>query len=86
MLEAAVIGVPDAVRGQVARAYVVARGSDTSGGVSADAVVADIQAFMKRQLSQHEYPRQIEIVSELPKTPAGKVNRKVLRDRAAQSN
>ena len=86
VLEAAVIGVPDAVRGQVARAYVVARGSDTPGGASADAVVADIQAFMKRQLSQHEYPRQIEIVSELPKTPAGKVNRKVLRDRAAQSN
>ncbi len=38
---------------------------------------------MKTQLSQHEYPRQVEFVDELPKTPAGKVNRKVLRDRAA---
>ncbi len=79
VLEAAVIGVPDAMRGQVVRAYIVARG----GG---EAAVEDIQAFMKTQLSQHEYPRQIEFVSELPKTPAGKINRKVLRDRAAQAN
>ena len=77
VLEAAVIGVPDAMRGQVVRAYIVARGGD--------APVEDIQAFMKKQLSQHEYPRQIEFVTELPKTPAGKINRKVLRDRAAQS-
>jgi acetyl-CoA synthetase len=76
VLEAAVIGVPDSLRGQVVRAYIVARGG-------ADAPVADIQAFMKTTLSQHEYPRQIEFVSELPKTPAGKINRKVLRDRVA---
>ncbi|MFN0161588.1 MAG: acyl-CoA synthetase [Burkholderiales bacterium] len=76
VLEAAVIGVPDAMRGQVVRAYIVARsqGEDT---------VADIQAFMKQQLSQHEYPRQIEFVEALPKTPAGKINRKVLRDQVA---
>ena len=85
VLEAAVIGVPDAVRGQVARAYIVARSADAAQLPGA-ALIADIQTFMKRQLSQHEYPRQIEIASELPKTPAGKVNRKVLRDRAAQSN
>ncbi|MDB5802897.1 MAG: acsA 1 [Betaproteobacteria bacterium] len=76
VLEAAVVGAPDAVRGQVARAYIVTR-------ERGDAVIADIQAFMKKQLSQHEYPRQVEFVDELPKTPAGKVNRKVLRDRAA---
>jgi len=76
VLEAAVVGAPDPVRGQVARAYIVTR-------ERGDAVIADIQAFMKKQLSQHEYPRQVEFVDELPKTPAGKVNRKVLRDRAA---
>ena len=78
VLEAAVIGVPDAVRGQVARAYIVARENGS-------AVTAEIQSFIKQQLSQHEYPRQIEFVDALPKTPAGKVNRKVLRDLAAQT-
>jgi acetyl-CoA synthetase len=75
VLEAAVVAAPDAVRGQVARAYIVARDKGP-------AVIADIQAFMKKQLSQHEYPRQVEFVDDLPKTPAGKVNRKVLKDRA----
>ena len=42
-----------------------------------------VKAFMKTTLSQHEYPRVIEFVDELPKTPAGKVNRKALRDREA---
>ena len=92
VLEAAVIGVPDALRGQVVRAYIVARGQGAVPGPGAHgatnpqaALEADLQAFMKKQLSQHEYPRQIEFVAELPKTPAGKINRKVLRDQAAQS-
>ena len=38
----------------------------------------------RTRLAQHEYPRQVEFVPELPKTPAGKVNRKVLRERLAQ--
>jgi acetyl-CoA synthetase len=76
VLEAAVVGAPDAVRGQVAKAYIVAR-------QTSDEVVGDIQAFMKAQLSKHEYPRLVEFVGELPKTPAGKVNRKALRERKA---
>jgi acetyl-CoA synthetase len=71
--EAAVIGVPDAVRGQVVKAFVV-----TKGAVTAEA----IQDLVRTRLSQHEYPRLIEFVSDLPKTPAGKVNRKALRERA----
>ena len=38
---------------------------------------------MRERLSQHEYPRAIEIVDELPKTPAGKINRQALRERQA---
>lgn len=74
--EAAVVGVPDALRGQVAKAYIVPKKREGD-------VTADIQAFMKAQLSAHEYPRHVEFVDELPKTPAGKINRKALRDRPA---
>ncbi|MGQ0651250.1 MAG: AMP-binding enzyme, partial [Betaproteobacteria bacterium] len=74
VLEAAVVGAPDALRGQVAKAYIVARSPS-------DDVVTDIQSFMKAQLSKHEYPRLVEFVAELPKTPAGKVNRKALREK-----
>ena len=40
-----------------------------------------MQDFSKTRLSLHEYPREIEFVEDLPKTMAGKVNRKVLRDK-----
>jgi acetyl-CoA synthetase len=75
--EAAVIGVPDATRGQVAKAFIV------SGRVPSDAYVDELKQFTRDRLSQHEFPRHIAFVSELPKTPAGKVHRKALRDREA---
>jgi acetyl-CoA synthetase len=73
--EAAVIGVPDALRGQIVKAFIV---SPRAGD---GAFAAELQAFTRQRLSQHEYPRTVAFVAELPKTPAGKVNRKVLRDR-----
>jgi len=75
--EVAVIGVPDATRGQVVKAFVV---SDRAGS---DEFAEELKTFTRERLSQHEFPRHIEFVSELPKTPAGKVHRKVLRDREA---
>ena len=77
--EAAVIGVADSLRGQVARAYVV---------LNTDALAQTdvIKAYMKEKLSKHEYPREINFVKTLPKTPAGKVNRKALRDKAKSTN
>lgn len=72
--EAAAIGVPDELRGQVVKAFVI---SDRKGD---EDFTAEVQALVKSRLSQHEYPRHVAYVSELPKTPAGKINRKVLRD------
>jgi acetyl-CoA synthetase len=73
--EAGAIGVPDKLRGQVVKAFVVA---ERKGD---DAFAREIQDLVRSRLSQHEYPRLIEFVAELPKTPAGKVNRKILRTR-----
>jgi acetyl-CoA synthetase len=78
--EAAVIGVPDAIRGQAAKAFIVSERSPSEGYVD------ELTRFTRDRLSQHEFPRHIAFVSELPKTPAGKVNRKALRDREAAAN
>jgi acetyl-CoA synthetase len=75
--EAAVIGVADELRGHVVKAFVVsARAGD-------DAFARELQEFTRVRLSRHEYPRQVAFVADLPKTPAGKVNRKALREAAA---
>ena len=72
--EAAVIGVAYALRGQVVKAFVV---SNRAGD---EAFARELQELTRTRLSQHEYPRRVEFVAELPKTPAGKVNRKTLRE------
>lgn len=77
--EAAAIGVPDAVRGQVVKAFVVLKGAETPG------LVEEIQDLVRQNLSRHEYPRHVAFVPDLPKTPAGKVNRKILRDNEAKA-
>jgi acetyl-CoA synthetase len=71
--EAAVVGVPDSVRGQVVKAYLVSGRRDPG-------FAEEVQAFVRARLSQHEYPREVELVPELPRTPAGKIDRRRLRE------
>ena len=75
--ECAVIGAPDEQRGLVVKAFVV------TDRAASDAFVKELQDFTRQRLAQHEFPRLVEFVGELPKTPAGKVHRKILRDREA---
>ena len=77
VLECGVIGVPDEKRGQVVKAFVVANRPGS------EEFTRELQDFTRERLAQHEFPRIIEYVSELPKNPAGKVHRKMLRDQEA---
>ena len=73
---AGVIGSPDAVRGEVVKAYIVLADHVSRN----DAVHDDIQDFVKRELSAHEYPRQIRFIDALPLTVTGKIQRMRLRE------
>jgi acetyl-CoA synthetase len=75
--EAAAIGVADTLRGQVVKAFIV------SGRDGDEGFARELQDFTRTRLGRHEYPRHVAFVAELPKTPAGKINRKALRDAAA---
>jgi len=75
--EAAVIGKPDALRGEIVKAFVVLKPGFSAG----TALTEELGQFVKTSLSAHAYPREIEIVEGLPKTPSGKIQRFLLRDR-----
>jgi benzoate-CoA ligase len=77
VLEAAVIGVPDAEGLTKTKAFVVLK----SG---ASASEDELKAFVKERLAPYKYPRQIEFVTDLPKTATGKIQRFKLREREAQ--
>ena len=72
----AVVGVPDPVRGEIVKAFVV----PAPGHEAGPALAAEIQAFVKSRLSAHEYPRAIEFRDDLPMTVTGKIRRRDLRE------
>ena len=72
VLEAAVVGVPDAKRGETVKAYVVLKAGQ-------QATVDEIRAFCKANLAPYKVPALVEFCAELPKTQVGKVLRRVLK-------
>lgn len=79
VLEAAVIGVPDAEGLTKTKAFVVLK-------AGAQATDAELKAFVKDKLAPYKYPRQIEFIAELPKTATGKIQRYKLREREAKAD
>jgi 2-aminobenzoate-CoA ligase len=78
--ECAVVAAPDPIRGSIVKAYVVVQGSTRPGAE----LVEELQLFVKSRIAPYKYPRAVEFLDELPKTQTGKVQRAVLRRRAAE--
>ena len=73
--ECAVVGIPDASRGMLVKAFIV-----PAAGVQASAQLAgELQEFAKQTIAPYKYPRVIEFIAELPKTQTGKIQRHKLR-------
>ena len=75
--EAAVVGVPDNRRGELVKAFIVLRPNIPP----TTELEQELSQFVKQNLSAHSYPREIEFVDALPKTPSGKIQRFLLRKR-----
>jgi len=73
--EAGVIGKPDAIRGNIIKAFIMLK----PGKVPSEELKENIQKFIKRKLAGHAYPREIQFVDSLPRTRSGKIMRRVLK-------
>lgn len=75
--EAAVVGIPDEYRGETVKAF-VSLNEDYAGKIEPDELIA----FCKERMAAYKYPRVVEIIDDLPKTPTGKILRRELRSRS----
>ncbi len=76
VLECAITGVPDPVRGQVVKATIVL----TKGTVASEELKKEVQNYVKSHTAPYKYPRVVEFVEELPKTISGKIRRVEIRE------
>ncbi|WP_355662136.1 AMP-binding protein [Halomonas salifodinae] len=77
--ESAAVGKPDEIRGEIIKSFVVLR----EGHEPSEALADEIRQRVRERLSTHAFPREIEFVETLPKTPSGKIQRFKLRAQAA---
>jgi acyl-coenzyme A synthetase/AMP-(fatty) acid ligase len=77
VVEAAVIGKPDPVRGEIVKAFVILK----AGTTGTPELAKEMQEFVQKITAPYKYPREIEFVTELPKTISGKIRRVELRER-----
>jgi len=77
VLECAVVGIADAERGQIAKAFVVLKPEHRA----CPELARRIQDFVKQDIAPYKYPRAVEFIEALPRNPSGKVQRFVLRER-----
>jgi acetyl-CoA synthetase len=75
VLECAVVGAPDELRGEVVVAYVVLR----DPAAASEDLERELQQLVKQRHAAHSYPRRVHFVESLPKTPSGKLQRFLLR-------
>ena len=73
--ECAVVGVPDELRGESIKAYIVLRSTHAAD----DQLAAELREWVRQRLAKTAYPREIAFVATLPKTPSGKIQRYQLR-------
>ena len=75
VVEAAVVGKPDAQRTEIIKACVMLQ----EGYKGTTELAEELRVHVRNRLAAHAYPREIEFPEELPKTPSGKVQRFILR-------
>lgn len=82
VVECAITAVPDPIRGQVVKATVVLAPAykDKAG----DALIKELQDYVKKETAPYKYPRVMEFVDELPKTISGKIRRVEIRNKDKQ--
>jgi acetyl-CoA synthetase len=80
--ECVVVAAPDEVRGEVIEAHVVLRG----GTAGTPEMATELQQFVKTRYAAHAYPRTVHFRDALPKTPSGKIQRYLLRNRPSSAS
>lgn len=82
VVEAGVIGKPDALRGEIIKAFVVldkGTAEKLKTAKEKDAFKEELSLYVKKHLAGHAYPREIEFIDKLPKTRSGKIMRRILK-------